>query len=404
MQPIKVLIEGNYWDCQIYSGWLYLWTMDNDLFVYDWGNIVSSFNIDKLLKPAFHMAFEDGSHLYNNVFNVVFQDTDILELMKSRFESLSKGEFHLSQKDIEPFLLSVQPSPFTDLHNDSEISNNKVFVASDDGLFEANTRSKALKYSVSSNVNKLWDCPLLSIKGNLHAQMALSAGNDGLYQYDNRNAENGLFIRDEKIVENKFEQLSSKHSQFANWNFLSIYNSSTISESFLAAFSWHKLENNRFIKKYDGEIAANEIFKSNGVSYLSWGGEDKIYKSTDAGISVVNMNGNFSPDRNDVFSNVVSIDIDKWSNHVIAAGIAFFGAIAECDDSLWIIKSDNSVDKIDSEVTNWRTYPKSKFYQNHLHIIHDDFLEIRSYNHDSFMDQMEKPIGSNYLLSDVSKK
>ena len=41
MQPVKINIEGNYFDCQIYSGRLYLWTFDGDLKVIDWNALVN---------------------------------------------------------------------------------------------------------------------------------------------------------------------------------------------------------------------------------------------------------------------------------------------------------------------------------------------------------------------------
>ena len=42
MQPLKISILGDYFDCQIYRGRLYLWTFDGDLKVYDSNSLVKS--------------------------------------------------------------------------------------------------------------------------------------------------------------------------------------------------------------------------------------------------------------------------------------------------------------------------------------------------------------------------
>ena len=43
MQPIKITLKGDFYDCQIYRGRLYLWTFDGALKVYDWNELVQSF-------------------------------------------------------------------------------------------------------------------------------------------------------------------------------------------------------------------------------------------------------------------------------------------------------------------------------------------------------------------------
>jgi len=45
------------------------------------------------------------------------------------------------------------------------------------------------------------------------------------------------------------------------------------------------------------------------------------------------------------------------------------------------------------EPVNWRIFPRSKHYENQLHIIYNDRLEIISFNHDYFVNQNEKWAG-----------
>jgi hypothetical protein len=48
---------------------------------------------------------------------------------------------------------------------------------------------------------------------------------------------------------------------------------------------------------------------------------------------------------------------------------------------------------IPGEPVNWRVFPRSKHYANHLHVVYDDRLEVWSFNHDYFLDQKKKRLG-----------
>jgi hypothetical protein len=45
------------------------------------------------------------------------------------------------------------------------------------------------------------------------------------------------------------------------------------------------------------------------------------------------------------------------------------------------------------EPTNWRVFPRSRDYRNHLHIIYEDHVEIVIFTHDYFIDQHTKLAG-----------
>ena len=82
----------------------------------------------------------------------------------------------------------------------------------------------------------------------------------------------------------------------------------------------------------------------------------------------------------------------------------YFGNIIECENALIVIQSDNDSFTIEEPITRWRVYPRSKNYENHLHVILDDRIEIYSFCHDYFINQNEKEIGiqfsnDNYMTS-----
>ena len=402
MQPIKIRIAGDFWDCQIYRGWLYLWTLENEIIIIDWEKVINKITPNRLLKVSMNLAFVNGSHLYENAFETVFNDRDIIKLLKAKFDKLSKIKFSLKLKDIDDCILYRHDSPFPELPNETEISNNAIFAATDIGLLKSNTHTSGLKFGVSSRMEKLWDCPLISIKANLYAQIALSAGSEGLFQYDNRNSDDPYFRNGDNKIGNNLYRLGSTHSQFSNWSFLSIFNSSLIDPSYLSVTAWHEEKQEgypRFTKQFVGNISEKEIFKSSEDKYLSWGGDDKIYKSSKKGIQIVDFKRTYKDDQENL-SQPLEIKIKNWKNQIISAGNAYFGTVAESNDKLYILKSDNEVFIEKGEVTQWKIYPKSKYYQNHLHIIKDDYIDIFSFNHDFFIDQEKKRFGMNHLYSE----
>jgi hypothetical protein len=80
----------------------------------------------------------------------------------------------------------------------------------------------------------------------------------------------------------------------------------------------------------------------------------------------------------------------------IGGGVAVFGTIVEYDDRLLVVGSDESVALTPSPITRWRTYPRALHYENHLHLILEDRIEIQAYVGDYFVDQEAKRFGLKY--------
>ena len=60
--------------------------------------------------------------------------------------------------------------------------------------------------------------------------------------------------------------------------------------------------------------------------------------------------------------------------------------------------SDGSYYNIPGEISRVRVFPRSFNYENHLHVIHDNKLEIYSFNNDYFVDQKSKDFGFAYRV------
>lgn len=401
MQPVKISIKGDYYDCQIYRGRLYLWTFDGALKVYNWNELVQSFIKKETDKIAMTFCFLDGNYLYKSSLIELFKDPDFKKILMEKFNQIEKLELELNEKELEKFLFGEQETPTGIIPTDTEIYSNKLYFIHEKGLYSGSAhRPKEDKFAVSSRPKKIWDCNLLSIKANKYPQLALSGGDEGLFELNLATSLPNNLLRVEK--QNPIFQISKNHSSFSNYSYLNIYNTSLVEKSFLAQFKWiiEKEKNNRevAIRNFDSNINDKDIFEiNNDRHFLSWGIEDKIYKARDGGFDIIKLNYYANLEKGEKkFTKLNSINLHAWKGEVINGGTAYFGNIIECENALIIIQSDGKNLTIPGPITRWRVYPRSMNYENHLHVILDDKIEIYSFNHDYFVNQTEKSIGIQF--------
>lgn len=407
MHPLKITIQGDYWDCQLYMGRLYLWTMCGELRVYNWDSIIDSLTNIQSEQLALSCAFTRGSYLYNLYLGRIFQDPDIRNVLKAKFISAGERHYTFTSDEVEKFDGRRQDNPFDSLPTATELYNKRIYAATDTGLYSA-TAHKSKGNRVSSRPNKLWDCPVLSITANRYPQMALSAGSEGLFEAHMRDdygdMPRGIGLANDDQVDHDIWRLSNQHSLFSSYAQLSVYSSSPVAGSFLAMFTWKRYEEDgreRYQRVYDRSIRDRRIF-GNASDGLSWGGGDRFYRIVDGSVECVEFrnrrddeDGTMQHFRERSTPRITSIDAPA-----ISAGVAFFGTIIEDRDGLTILLSDGEHYRITGPITRWRIYTRSKNYENHLHVIHDDRIEIYSFNNDYFQDQTVKPFGMTYYDTD----
>lgn len=400
MQPVKISIQGDYLDCQIYRGRLYLWTFDGKIKVYKWYDLINSLPNSKRDALPLKFCFLDGNYLYKSDLVELFHDRDFKKILIDKFSVLSKQNYELSEKQVNKFLYGEQDTPNNTLLTDTEIFGSVLYYITEQGLFSTTAHRDNHKYPVSTKPTKLWDCNLLSIKANKYPQLALSGGNDGLFEFDMSSE-----FRKWRNLKDPV-QISKKHSSFANYTFWSIYNSSLSENSYMALFDLKKVDysgledvfnfgESKFQREFKGEITEKKIFKTRGErNNLSWGIDDKIYRATENGFEIVKFKNNPNKDKGEEqFTQLQNINLQAWKGKVIGGGTSYYGTIVECENALVVLLSNGQTKTIDGPITRWRVYPRSMNYQNHLHVIKDDRIEIYSFNQDYFLDQNEKLIG-----------
>jgi hypothetical protein len=402
MQPIKITIQGDFVDCQIYRGRLYLWTFDGRIKVYKWVDLVNSLAKDEADAITLKFCFLDGNFLYKTELIELFKDKEFNSLLINKFLSVSTQNFEISANQADDFLFGEQDSPKNSLPTDTEIYNNKLYFITEKGLFVTSAHRNNNKYPVSTKPEHLWDCNLLSIKANKYPQLALSGGNEGLFELNISN--------DDDIWDKKNPiQICKGHSSFANYAYWSIYNSSNVDKSYMALFSLSQTEseneiadvfpsNKPYIREYQEIVNDDKIFGTENIGkYLSWGVQDKIYRATDFGFEIVKFNNKPKEyDGESYFEPIQTINLHPWKGKVIDGGTAYFGTVVECENALVVMLSNGESTTIEGPVTRWRVYPRSFNYENQLHVIKDDKIEIYSFNQDYFLNQKDKLVGIQY--------
>lgn len=401
MQPLKISLKGDFYDCQIYRGRLYLWDFEGALKVYDWTSIVQSLVKKETDKIALTFSFLDGNYLYKSSLIELFKDKDFKNLLLKKFKRVENKTFEITKKQLVKFQIGEQESPTGILPTDTEIYSNQLYFIHEKGLFSSSAhRTKTQKYLVSSRPTKLWDCNLLSIKANKYPQIALSGGDEGLFELNTSRAQ----PENLKRVESKkpIYQISNEHSSFSNYSYLNIYNTSLIKESFLATFKWDaKLQPSGHLdvaRNFDEKLTSQTLFQTkSNQHFVSWGIADKIYKAKNGGFEIIKYNNYADEEKGEEkFQKLKSFNLHAWKGKVTNGGTAYFGNIVECENALIVILSDNQIITIPGPITRWRVYPRSMNYENHLHVILNDSIDIYSFNQDYFLSQEDKKIGIQF--------
>jgi hypothetical protein len=382
MQPIKLIIPGNYWDTQLYSGYLYLFGDSGDLVILNWDALINEFLLkDDTLKMAANTAFLNSNLFYDSGAQLLLQDPSIKNILLARFISLSEQDLqlNLSQNRNKNISRINNPLPFP--HVDSEIYYSRLYTSLKSGVFYSECSGQSVK---PSHV-RLWDTPTFDITASKsYTSIAFAAGSEGLFQqrFERRDKEE----RDLKPI-----NISKNHCTTCKWTDQNIFATSNIQDSFFASFkkikgSDSKRKSERIL---EGIIPAKEIFKFQGYS---WGVSDKLYIYHDNKIDAIKYSSN-KKDGTNSFVPIGELPVDTDNGELVSAEVASFGTVIEYDNAIFVIQSDNETFTIPGEPVNWRVFSKSHNYTNQLHIVYEDRLEIYSFYNDYFIDQTSKVSG-----------
>jgi hypothetical protein len=315
-------------------------------------------------------------------------DPEIRPILISKFERLSRlraDQFQFTVDELEPI---DNPLPFP--HNDSEIHYHQLFVGARSGLFSTATGNWE---KGERNRIKLTDAPSMDIAAKFQS-VVVAAGADGLIEVHIPSR------RQQFRSAPEIRNLANRSCVSCEWAYESVIASDQEGSSFLASFSriqepTGSSRRTKQIRRFDRVVEDTELFPGvGGHTELTWGARDKFYRYQHGHIDVVRYKPG-STKREAEFSPLgeLQIQADVNGEKVVAARVAPFGSVIERDRSLLVVPSSGDPFVISGEPVNWRVFPRSTHYINHLHVIHDDRLEIWAFTHDYFADQTSKLAG-----------
>ncbi|MDZ7788123.1 MAG: hypothetical protein U5K73_08410 [Halofilum sp. (in: g-proteobacteria)] len=392
MQPVRITLPGRYWDSFIYKGRLYLFGVDGDVKSIDWEPLVKEVAVPKKDKIALICAFLRSDYLYQSDVQTLLRDAEVRKVISTKFERLAQQSLVVTQDHLERHEKGRQDNPCPFPHADLEIYNDKLFVTSSSGVVEA-TCNKKTKYPISTRPRKRWDGPVLGASAS-YGSIALAAGTEGLYELD---IAPGFVIESEDPC-----QLSESACRDCGWTYYSVFASSDNS-GYMAEFRKERHDGFDFDTRsgyeriFTGVDTAFEIFGSEG---FSWGTQDKLCQVASGEIKVAKYEpwAELPEDRILSFG---SVPLEAPTGEVVAAGTASFGVVMELENALLILPSAGPAITLPGEPVNWRVFPRSRRYENQLHAIYDDRIEVLSFNHDYLVDQVQKRLGTT-VFSGIS--
>jgi hypothetical protein len=383
---IEILIPGDYWDSQIYSGELVLFGTDGSLKTFSWNQIVDNIPVEDEVRLALEAALIGNSWLYQSGAQRLLADAEIAGVLYQRFLRLD-----LLPKPIEvmPSRATTRANPLPFPHADSDVFRSRLYTGSKDGLhtipLQSSSRGKR-------GVSRITDAPALSLAAKFFC-LAHAGGSEGLFQtsiHDSR----------ERIT-GSTATLASAFCNVCEWAALDILASDGHGDLFAATFrkdSRSSISSARVNREFVRVRTAGELFDlepEGPAPQLSWGSRDKVFQIRGGSIDVRRYQGASKHDTETALEVLgsVPIDVSGHDDSVVAARVAPFGCVIEYDSFLLVVPSVGDSFRLDGEPVRWRVFPRSKHYLNHLHVIYEDHVRIIAFTHDYFVDQRTKLAG-----------
>jgi hypothetical protein len=371
--------------------------MDGSIRTVNWDRLIQNWPIEERLHLALTCAFHRSDYLYGNRWDLLFSDPEILPVIRAKFSDLAEQPLIVDTHALDGATIGVQNNPFPFPHTDSTIYKRRLYVSDQLGVFGAScdARGGRLRYPVSTRPTKIWDAEALSIAAN-YDTLALAGGEEGLFEVALTSSSRPW---DEELYEDEAyaepSALSSMDCNRCGWNYYSICASSNSGPSYLVDFNLFEYKRGPGFegrREQRAVLKDEEIFGTHGYT---WGRQEKIYQVINSTIKVAR----YSPWETDERLRIETIDQEVFSHpkgEPITAGVSLFGTVIEWDEGLQVITSNAESIWIPGEPVNWRVFPRSKHYENQLHVLYEDRLEIFSFNHDYFVDQEKKKFGLKF--------
>lgn len=396
MQPVKLTIWGRFWDSQLYKGRLYLFDLDGSLRELDWNALVESFAVPPRCRLALECAFQRSDFLYGNKWDKFYKDAEVSALLQSKFDELLRQTLEVDAQLLDRLTEDQVNTPFPFAHNESLVYKDQLYATSQSGVFAQPVYENG---GLHAPVSKLWDAPVSGMDINLDV-LALAAGDHGLYRAPTAPYYEEL-TRTRNGPEQVWQHLCNDCSYISSSILAFGYDSGASLVEFRSPKQTTETTDKELVEEFWkskplGFVEGRDIFRQGTEQAFIWGSKNRMCMAQ-RGMLHVTQYMTTNPRRKSVSKEVRSIQLAQWKGNPVSGDNAVFGAILELDNCLVVVRSDDQIDTLPGEPTNWRVFPRSKFYVNQMHVIYDDRVEILSYNHDYFVNQGNKAFGEPHI-------
>lgn len=323
----RLSILGDFFDCQLYGGRLYLWTFNGSLKVYNYPAIIREW-----------VRRHDGNDF--------------------RCQHYENGEtqFCITFDNLRHFLLYERDYLTNEFPTGTEVLAGRLFESNAKGLFTYKI-PMYIRLQDRMPVEKISDIPLVYISGAQHRGMVCAGGSDGMFWMPRVNDQRELL------------RVSNQQTIRASFCEPGIYAHSAMDGAYLLF-----KEGDR----YESMVRAQNLFpEAERVAYgqkMTWSWGRYFYMAENQRLLVYEF---ISKDKPMVLKEKVRFW--GWKGDFVSAGTSRCGTVVELDNAICLFedwRQEEGGCTIMGSVTRWRMYPRSREFSSHIHIIFDDRMDI----------------------------
>lgn len=320
----RLSLQGDFFDCQLYGGLLYLWTFNGSLQIYNYTAIIKEW-------LRLHENNHFGCHAYEN----------------------DMSQAYISAVDLRRFLLYERDYLTDEFPTGTEILGGELYEANAKGLFGC----KVPVFAKMMPVVKISDTPLVHVSGAKRRGLVCAGGSDGMFWMPSSNRQRGLV------------HVSDRQTIRASFCSPGIYAHSSASDSYLLIMNG---------ELYGAVVREQELYPAAEVRgygpKMTWSWNNNFFIAEEHKLKVYDFVSATEPMRLKD-----EIQFFYWKGDFVSAGSSMCGTVVELDNAICLFEDLQRKDghcTIMGPVTRWRMYPRSISYSSHVHIIFDDRLDI----------------------------
>lgn len=372
MSEFKINIEGNFLDSFIYSGVLFTVDVDGVLCTYSWNHLIDEYMKTDADKKRFKNKLIDT----RKDKRIKFDKDLVIELDQKFLEKYQKGIC----LDLDVW------------STDLDIKDNILYISSERGLealpfMESWDNGKVMSFN---DLYKVWgESKVFGVSTGSWGRTLLAAGCHGALEVVNDVEQNntialkqqdGKVLSEEVCLDCEWELNSTVAILDQLDTQVLLEYEKLISDS---NFKFHARDSQ---EKRAKKIRERESIPQENISYLkeyiksgipnnleniatySWFDEKKL-----VGLDQENHSLFYDFTKNEWIVNDNKL-VDEMSYRKIRQTNA--GIIIETEDDSLYRKSGKTNKLLSNDVSSWRVFPRSKNYQDRIHIVNEDYLQI----------------------------